>query len=70
MCFIMPLFGNAPRSLLLRLPLPEVIPEDFRMLPEYFLEDVVDYYIFVMRLVLSEPEGPNISLHFIGRGPT
>ncbi|CAE6512214.1 unnamed protein product [Rhizoctonia solani] len=31
------------------LPLPEQVPDDFRMLPEYFIEDVVDYYIHVMK---------------------
>ncbi|KAF8606876.1 hypothetical protein BDV93DRAFT_488785 [Ceratobasidium sp. AG-I] len=36
-------------SQLITLPLPEEIPEDFRMLPEYFVEDIVDYYLFIMR---------------------
>ncbi|KAG8745833.1 hypothetical protein FRC10_006860 [Ceratobasidium sp. 414] len=37
------------------LPLPEEIPEDFRMLPEYFVEDIVDYY-------LSRPDMIDISV--------
>ncbi|KAG8733450.1 hypothetical protein FRC11_006177 [Ceratobasidium sp. 423] len=31
------------------LPLPEQAPDEFRVLPEYFIEDVVDYYIHVMK---------------------
>ncbi|CAE6469063.1 ubiquitin conjugation factor E4 B [Rhizoctonia solani] len=38
-------YPNKPMSL----PLPEQIPDEFRMLPEYFVEDVVDYYIYVMK---------------------
>ncbi|KAH8114701.1 ubiquitin elongating factor core-domain-containing protein [Phellopilus nigrolimitatus] len=30
-------------------PLPKEIPTVFRMLPEYFLEDVVDFLLFLMR---------------------
>ncbi|KAG8688853.1 hypothetical protein FRC08_011233 [Ceratobasidium sp. 394] len=41
------------------LPLPEDIPEDFRMLPEYFVEDIVDYYLFIMR---SRPDLIDISV--------
>ncbi|PAV17237.1 ubiquitin conjugation factor E4 [Pyrrhoderma noxium] len=31
------------------IPLPEEIPTIFRMLPEYFLEDIVDFLLFLMR---------------------
>ncbi|CAE6526367.1 unnamed protein product [Rhizoctonia solani] len=31
------------------LPLPEQMPDEFRMLPEYFVEDVVEYYIYIMK---------------------
>ncbi|CCO29155.1 ubiquitin conjugation factor E4 B [Rhizoctonia solani AG-1 IB] len=31
------------------LPLPEQVPDEFRILPEYFIEDVVDYYIYIMK---------------------
>ncbi|KAF8713267.1 peptidyl-tyrosine sulfation, partial [Rhizoctonia solani] len=31
------------------LPLPEQVPDEFRILPEYFVEDVVDYYIYIMK---------------------
>ncbi|QRV77647.1 ubiquitin conjugation factor E4 [Ceratobasidium sp. AG-Ba] len=41
------------------LPLPEEIPEDFRMLPEYFVEDIVDYYLFIMR---SRPDLIDVSV--------
>lgn len=36
-----------------RVPLPEEIPIVFRILPEFFLEDVVDFLLFLMRYVLS-----------------
>jgi ubiquitin conjugation factor E4 B len=31
------------------LPLPQDVPMTFRVLPEYFLEDVVDYFLFIVR---------------------
>lgn len=31
-----------------RLPLPQEIPTAFKMLPEYFIEDIVDYYLFLV----------------------
>ncbi|KDQ11048.1 hypothetical protein BOTBODRAFT_35587 [Botryobasidium botryosum FD-172 SS1] len=31
------------------LPLPQEIPEAFKMLPEYFIEDVVDFFLFLVR---------------------
>ncbi|EPT05311.1 hypothetical protein FOMPIDRAFT_1045367 [Fomitopsis schrenkii] len=31
------------------LPLPQEVPESFRVLPEYIVEDVVDYYLYVVR---------------------
>lgn len=30
-------------------PLPKEIPDVFRMLPEYFVEDIVDFLLFVMK---------------------
>ncbi|KDN45409.1 hypothetical protein RSAG8_04996, partial [Rhizoctonia solani AG-8 WAC10335] len=38
-------YPNKPMTL----PLPEQVLDDFRMLPEYFVEDVVDYYIYIMK---------------------
>ncbi len=32
-----------------RLPLPKEVPKSFRVLPEYLLEDVIEYYLFVIR---------------------
>jgi ubiquitin conjugation factor E4 B len=32
-----------------RLPLPKEVPLDFRVLPEYILEDVIDYLFFAVR---------------------
>lgn len=37
------------RLTIYRLPLPEEVPMAFRVLPEYFLEDVVDYFLFIVR---------------------
>jgi ubiquitin conjugation factor E4 B len=34
-----------------RLPLPKEVPLDFRVLPEYILEDVIDYLFFAVRYV-------------------
>jgi ubiquitin conjugation factor E4 B len=31
------------------LPLPNEAPEAFRMLPEYFIEDVIEFYLFLVR---------------------
>ncbi|KAH9936359.1 ubiquitin elongating factor core-domain-containing protein [Fomitopsis serialis] len=31
------------------LPLPREVPESFRVLPEYIIEDIVDYHLFVVR---------------------
>ncbi|KAI0043444.1 hypothetical protein FA95DRAFT_1563296 [Auriscalpium vulgare] len=33
------------------LPLPKEVPIDFRVLPEYILEDTIDHYVFVVRHV-------------------
>jgi len=35
----------------LRLPLPKEVPMAFKALPEYLIEDVVDYLIFVVQSV-------------------
>lgn len=32
-----------------RLPLPKEVPEAFRMLPEYLIEDVIEFYLFLVR---------------------
>lgn len=34
-----------------RLPLPEESPINFRMLPEYILEDIADYHVFLISCV-------------------
>jgi len=36
-------------NLTVELPLPHDVPMTFRVLPEYFLEDVVDYFLFIVR---------------------
>jgi ubiquitin conjugation factor E4 B len=33
------------------LPLPKEVPLDFRVLPEYILEDIIDYFFFAARYV-------------------
>jgi ubiquitin conjugation factor E4 B len=30
-------------------PLPKETPEAFRMLPEYFMDDIVDFLLFLLR---------------------
>jgi ubiquitin conjugation factor E4 B len=39
-------------SICYRLPLPKEVPLDFRVLPEYILEDVIDYLFFAVRYAL------------------
>ncbi|KAL6304363.1 ubiquitin conjugation factor E4 [Sparassis latifolia] len=34
---------------LVELPLPKEVPVSFRILPEYLVEDVIDYYLYVVR---------------------
>lgn len=34
-----------------RLPLPKDVPAIFKVLPEYIVEDVVDYHSFTIRYV-------------------
>lgn len=41
-----------PHSICRRLPLPKEVPLDFRVLPEYILEDVIDYLFFAVRYAL------------------
>jgi hypothetical protein len=36
-----------------RLPLPKEVPMSFRVLPEYIIEDIVDYYYFAVQYVLT-----------------
>jgi ubiquitin conjugation factor E4 B len=38
-----------------RLPLPKEVPLGFRVLPEYILEDVIDYFFFAVRYALRSP---------------
>lgn len=33
------------------LPLPKDVPMDFRALPEYIVEDIVDYLLFAVQYV-------------------
>ena len=33
------------------LPLPKDVPMAFRVLPEFILEDVIDYFLFIVRSV-------------------
>ncbi|KAF8510860.1 ubiquitin elongating factor core-domain-containing protein [Gautieria morchelliformis] len=42
----------------IQLPLPQEIPTAFKMLPEYFVEDIVDYYLF---LVMHQPQSLELS---------
>ena len=35
--------------LLIRLPLSKDVPLEFRVLPEYMIEDVIEYMVFVTR---------------------
>ncbi|KAF8579833.1 hypothetical protein K439DRAFT_1522775 [Ramaria rubella] len=42
----------------IELPLPQEIPTAFKMLPEYFVEDIVDYYLF---LVSHQPQSLELS---------
>ncbi|KAF9425201.1 hypothetical protein BGZ94_007753 [Podila epigama] len=37
-----------PRSAI-KLPLPEKVPENFAVLPEYIIEDIVEFFLFVLR---------------------
>ncbi|CAE7116128.1 unnamed protein product [Rhizoctonia solani] len=46
------------------LPLPEQIPDDFRMLPEYFVEDVVDYYTHIIKF-RSDLLDPTLRTEFL-----
>jgi ubiquitin conjugation factor E4 B len=37
--------------LLRSLPLPREVPDVFKMLPEYLIEDVIEFYLFLVRCV-------------------
>lgn len=39
-----------------RLPLPKEVPMSFRVLPEYIVEDIVDYLFFAVQWVLTTDE--------------
>lgn len=49
--FGLPLYPP-PHSICHRLPLPKEVPLDFRVLPEYILEDVIDYLFFAVRYAI------------------
>lgn len=38
-------------ALAFSLPLPKEPPKAFTMLPEYFIEDIVEFYFFLVRFV-------------------
>ena len=38
-----------------RLPLPQEVPLTFKTLPEYFVEDLVEYWAFVLQCVVHNP---------------
>ncbi|KAI6166622.1 ubiquitin elongating factor core-domain-containing protein [Pisolithus thermaeus] len=40
--------GSHPQTTV-ELPLPQEVPMSFRVLPEYILEDVIEYFLFVVR---------------------
>ncbi|KAI0036443.1 ubiquitin conjugation factor E4 [Vararia minispora EC-137] len=42
----------------IELPLPREVPLDFRLLPEYILDNIIVYYVFVMRI---DPRSMNVS---------
>jgi ubiquitin conjugation factor E4 B len=46
---LLPTFSRSRSCLYRRLPLPKEVPLDFRVLPEYILEDIIDYLFFVVR---------------------
>lgn len=46
---------RCPLSARPRLPLPDEAPLNFRMLPEYILEDIADYHVFLISCVPASP---------------
>lgn len=36
-------------TLLRRLPLAQTVPEAFKVLPEYFIEDIIEFYLFLVK---------------------
>ncbi|KAG6880819.1 hypothetical protein C0993_004211, partial [Termitomyces sp. T159_Od127] len=38
---------------LAEIPLPEEVPLSFRVLPEYIIEDIVEYFLFVVQCVFA-----------------
>jgi ubiquitin conjugation factor E4 B len=36
-------------SQILRIPLPKEVPMSFRVLPEYIIEDIVEYLLFAVQ---------------------
>ena len=47
---------NAHCYLDCRLPLPQEVPLTFKTLPEYFIEDLVEYWAFVLQYVVHSPD--------------
>ena len=45
------MYSHALIILTVRLPLPMEVPMAFKVLPEYVLEDVVDFLVFVVQCV-------------------
>jgi Ubiquitin elongating factor core len=43
-----------PSRLRHSLPLPKEVPLDFRVLPEYILEDIIDYFFFAVRYAFAK----------------
>jgi ubiquitin conjugation factor E4 B len=51
--WLSPAFSFFPHVIWYRLPLPKEVPLDFRVLPEYIVEDVIDYLFFAVRYALT-----------------
>ena len=49
---LLSLFYVLPHVICYRLPLPKEVPLDFRVLPEYIVEDIIDYLFFAVRYAL------------------
>lgn len=52
-----------------RLPLPKEVPLGFRVLPEYVLEDVIDYFFFAVRYAFGSLTS-GVAKYFTRHGPT
>ena len=49
------------------LPLPKEVSLDFRVLPEYILDNVIEYYVFLTRYVLFKSRDVTFSFQFVGQ---